>query len=113
MKKYETLEEKLFDLISIKCNKDPNWKSGSELLEGKLHILEKISLNHHEDYYEGEVDYRVYHADGYCFDVYKRACTEDDTDEFLYWDYNIFSDFDGFEEINIKKVIELIENNNV
>jgi len=54
--------------------------------------------------YEDEVQYRIYHSDGYCFDI--EYCYDEDEDKYEYVFYN---QFDGFKDINIDQAIELIK----
>ena|SRR3972149_7029221 len=52
---------------------------------------------------------RVYHKDGYCFDVNKTANYDIETDAFIGWTYDIFSEWDGFLKIDTVEAIELIK----
>lgn len=87
-------EQKLFELIHAK----------GETLEGNIHIIDTSGMR---SQLPGEYEYRVYHADGYCFDI-RRVLEETgllDTDEF---DYSFYAEWDGFKDLTPKKAIELI-----
>lgn len=88
------LYKKLFDLVDYK----------GELLEGDLHILDST-----DSFYEGEKEYRVYHKDGYCFDVKKEIGEEDEeTGDVIFWEYSLYSEWDGFKELTVEKAINLV-----
>jgi len=67
-----------------------------EICEGKLHII---------DTSEYEVSqYRVYHADGYCFDISREPMFDEDSVIV----YCFYSQWDEFKELTVDKAIELI-----
>lgn len=79
-------------------------------IHGKLHIV-NISKSNIED---EEMKYRIYHADGYCFEIerIKIDLAEDEMcesmigkHEYLYGDNN----YEGFKELTIEKAITLLK----
>lgn len=81
----KTPEQKLFELVD----------SIGEMLEGDLHIIDNT-----ESYpVEGEKVYRVYHKDGYCWDIRKTAETEDEeTGEILKYNYDYLEEWEGCKD---------------
>lgn len=95
-------EETLFNLIRSKF-----YKGRSEVLFGKIHIID-ISEEEYIDKFTN-VDYRVYHSDGYCFDV-KQAYASEAEDGAGGIEYHFFDDaFDDFKRINICDAIKMIQ----
>lgn len=90
------MEEKLFELV----------EELGEILEGELHI---IDMSDEYPEYEGEQKFRIYHKQGFCFDVERVANYDTETDEFIEWDYNFYSEWDGFDPCTPEKSIEVIE----
>lgn len=87
--------QELFELIT----------SIGEILEGDLHIID--TTEHH--YCGGPKKFRIYHKEGYCFDVMKEIETEDeDTGETLTYYYDFYTEWDGFIELDVDQAIELI-----
>lgn len=83
----KTIKE-LFDLLLLK----------EEGLFGKVHIIELDTYYDFEDEDFYGHHYRVYHADGYCFEVSRTSSEEDDNIDG--YEYKFFSDmFDGFKKI--------------
>ena len=77
-------------------------------------LVESLDQNHsdsigvHEsgfDDSDGEMSYRVYHQNGYCFDI-KRQWDEDTEEMYFFY----YAEWDGFKELPLKKAIELIKN---
>lgn len=77
-----------------------------ELLSGDIHIIDNSEKYPDVD---GEQKFRVYHKNGFCFDVEKRANYDVETDEFKGWEFDFFSEWDGFEKCTIGKAIELVK----
>jgi hypothetical protein len=92
--------KELYDLVAKK----------GELLKGKLHILDNSDDEDVNSIY-GEGLYRVYHEDGYCFDVSKTIIDWDirEGKEVDNFDYFMYSEWDGFKNLTIEKAIELIK----
>lgn len=88
-------ERQLFDLIE---------KIG-EQCEGDLHIIDS-SAPYPE--FKDEATFRVYHKDGYCFDVYKRA-ELDENENFVKWNFEFIAEWEGFKKLKYASTaIELI-----
>lgn len=90
--------KKLFDL----CEKN------NEGVYNKLHIIDNSRFP------EEKKEYRIYHADGYCFDVSKEKI-ELAEDEICVsciggyeYDFNEGA-FEGFKEITVEKAIKLLQ----
>lgn len=67
-------------------------------IHGKLHI-ERLSFRNEEEIY------RVYHGDGYCFDIIKSY--DDDENE---WIYSFFQEYEGFNKgLTLRKAFELLQ----
>lgn len=85
----------------------------SEGVFGKVHII-NTSEPYLNDAFEGK--FRVYHADGYCFDIEKvYVCepAEISNYEFIEDDgytYSFFSEYEGFKQNSISDIIELLKN---
>jgi len=99
--KFAKKEKKLFDLAD---------KIG-EGVHGKLHIID-VSENLHS-LPDEKVEYRVYHSDGYCFDISREPIelAEDEScdsciDGFQY----SFMDgiYEGFKELTIDEAIKIL-----
>lgn len=61
---------------------------------------------------EDSYGYRVYHKDGYCFDItWERQFDEDDNEVEPHYEYHE-GFFKGFKGLNIEKAIGMIENTN-
>lgn len=88
--------QKLFELV----------ESIGETLDGDLHV---IDTSERAPEWEGEAKFRVYHKDGYCFDVEKRANYDVEKDKFIGWEYDFFAEWEGFDEIDEKKAINLLK----
>ena len=57
--------------------------------------------------------YRVYHKDGYCFDItWERQWDEEEKEIEPHYEYHE-GVFDGFKELSIEKAIEIIEKEGV
>ena len=76
-----------------------------EIIIGNTHI---INISEEEDDKFQNVNYRVYHSEGYCFDS-MQVYTDSDTDDYG-MTYKFFSDkFDGFKPISLSKAFEIIK----
>lgn len=89
------LSKKLFDL----CVKNEG--------EGVLfHIVNQSK-------FEEEQEYRVYHKDGYCFDVKKSKVdiAEDEicVGEIHGFEYEFYSEWEGFKELEVEDAINLFK----
>jgi hypothetical protein len=92
----ETKNKTLFCLID----------SIGERLEGDFHIIDNTELVH----CDGERTYRIYHKDGYCFDISKELESEnEETGEENFY-YGFFSEWPGFDDLKVEKAIELLKN---
>lgn len=91
------LEKKLYDLIE---------KTG-EQLHGSLHII-----NNSDSYNYDDREYRVYHAEGYCFDIKKEkvdlAEDEINKDAIDGYEYTFYSQWEGFKELSVEEAMILI-----
>lgn len=77
-------------------------KEVGEILTKKLHIIDTGDGG--QDF---EQSYRVYHSDGYCFDVWKEdASIENDENEYT---YGFYSEWPGFTPLPIRDTILLME----
>lgn len=88
----------LFDLCSTK----------DEGFYYKLHIIEN------QRFFEGKKEYRVYHSDGYCFDITKEKIelAQDECCVSCINGYEYYfneGNYDGFKEISIEKAIQLLQ----
>lgn len=101
-------EKELFDLVEYK----------GECIEGKLHIIDISDYSYDEDLFYDLKKYRVYHGDGYCFNIEKYSI--DDEYEFNekygeesnikgFYYYFISDLFDGYKTLSLKNAIELIK----
>lgn len=55
------------------------------------------------------VEYRIYHSDGYCFDICQKMNYNVETDEFIGFEYDMFSKYEGFKELTSEDAIKLIQ----
>lgn len=78
-------------------------KSIGETMEGAFHIIDNTEYGH----YEEEKTFRVYHKEGYCFDVSVIVDEDEQTGEYLY-SYTFYAEWEGFDKINVDKAIELL-----
>ena len=73
-----------------------------ELLTGKAHILDHTS-------FDDKIEYRIYHAHGYCFDISKErqhdGSDELDGPEFI---YEFYTDWEGFKDLTEKEALSLL-----
>lgn len=61
-----------------------------------------------------EQGFRIYHKDGYCFDITREKEYNIDGDEIGSFHYEYHEGhFDGFKELTLKKAIELIKSEGV
>lgn len=91
-------QEQLFNLI----------EEIGEIIEGDIHIIDTS-----EQIGDDEKTFRVYHKDGYCFDVSKITEEEDEqTGIPIVFDYTFYSQWDGFNKLTIDKAIEIIKLSN-
>lgn len=86
------LNKQLFDL----CIKNEGEK-------GNLHVLNQSDI--------AEEEYRVYHADGYCFDIKKSkvdlAEHEINISAIEGYEYEFYYEWEGFKELTIDEAINL------
>lgn len=85
------MEKELFELIELLENDDPYG----------------IGI-HPNSYADEEMGYRVYHKDGYCFDVTKIKDYENDEVGHYTYKYHEGA-FDGFKDLPLEKAIKLIK----
>ncbi len=63
---------------------------------------------------EEEYGFRIYHKDGYCFDITKEKEYPDDTKKDWKWYYEYHEGvFDGFKSLTIENAIKIIETEGV
>jgi len=81
-----TTNKKIFDLV----------ESIGETLTGSMHIID-MSENV-DNYDDGEREFRVYHNDGYCFDVKKgiESYTDEKETEVKEYYYSFYQEWEGF-----------------
>lgn len=90
--------KKLYDL----CEKN------DEGIYNKLHIIDNSRFP------EERKEYRIYHSDGYCFEVSKEKIylAEDESNDSAICGYEYLFDegmFEGFKEVTVEKAIELLK----
>lgn len=96
-------EKYIFDII----------EAMGETLDGSIHIIDQSDEFKVE---EAEGEFRIYHSDGYCFDVKKEyACDPKDISQYDgvnndgYY-YSFTQNWDGFNnDLDLKSAIKLIE----
>jgi len=102
------MEKELFDLVEYK----------GEGIEGKLHIIDISDYSYDEDLFHDQKKYRVYHGDGYCFNIEQyeiddvELFNEEYGEEFNingFYYYFISDLFDGYKELSLEKAVELIK----
>lgn len=86
-----------------------------ETLNGSLHIID-TSERYKTDEREGK--FRVYHANGFCFDVEKEyVCEPDEVKDFEGvesdgFTYSFFAEWEGFDNsLSLTEAFDLIKNN--
>lgn len=89
-------EEKLFELIS----------ELGEMLEGDLHI---IDMSDEYPITEGDKKFRVYHKQGFCFDLEKIFVEDEMVEGKDGFEYSFYSEWDGFDPCTVEKAIEVLE----
>lgn len=92
----EKKEKILFDLVA----------SMGETLDGTMHIIDMSD----EHPVAEEQKFRVYHIDGFCFDVVKEVETEDDNGNVTYY-YDMYAEWDGFANLTIDSALKLVTDN--
>lgn len=86
-----TTEQEIYELLE---------KVG-EVLEGEFHIIPND-----EPQCEGEGAFRVYHAQGYCFDVVKEISDEDEDVTY----YSFLEQWDGFKnDLTAKGALKMLK----
>lgn len=74
-------------------------------------ILRKIQIISNTPEDENIVkQFRIYHSDGYCFDVSKKIFTYDINVDYPY-EYTFFSEWENFNDITVEDAISLINEN--
>lgn len=73
----------------------------SHIGETQTENFEIIDTSDSVDEIYGEKQYRVYHSDGFCFDISKINRGTDDNGVHLGWDFIIFDEWDGFKKASI------------
>ena len=97
-----TKEEVLFDLIH----------SIGEYQDNGIHIIDRSEMY---PVFKEDQKYRIYHSNGYCFDVeyYRNYKLEEGESHYDYdeneVEYVFYDLWDGFKRINIDQAIELIK----
>lgn len=78
----------------------------------KVHIL----INTREDDVDNEnkIRYRIYHADGFCFDVSREYCPKEDRDDFTGYDdegncYEFFASYEGFQDVDVGNCLRIMK----
>lgn len=102
----KTIDEKrLYDAI----------EATGEILTGSIHIIDQSDTNK-SDGREGK--FRIYHKNGYCFDVEKEyVCDDYEVSQFQdTWPdgfyYSFYQEWEGFKnDLTIDAAFELIKNN--
>lgn len=90
-------EQILFELVN----------SIGEVLHDSVHIINMTEV--YPDY-SGEKSYRIYHSDGYCVDVFKKADSiNKETGEVLEYLYDYYQEWDGFLKVKIDDIISELQ----
>lgn len=76
-------------------------ESVGEVITGKLHVI-----LHEQDW--DKCVFRVYHSDGYCFDVTRELNSVEDTEESESYCYSFYSEWDEFSPCDENKAMELL-----
>lgn len=73
-------------------------------------IFDKIHIINNSAFPEQKVEFRIYHADGYCWDISREAQFSDD-DDMVELDpfYDFSENWEGFKESGIEFAINEIE----
>ncbi len=77
-------------------------------------IYDKLHIINTSQYHDEKKEYRIYHADGYCFDVSKEKLDLDEDEVCIScingYEY-LFNEgiYDGFNEISEEEAIKLLE----
>lgn len=84
------------------------WDIAEKLIDAEIHEIDIMS---HEDE-DGNECIKIFHADGYCFDLKKAEPSdeleEEDADEDGFY-YSFFETWDGFQEAGLEKATEILE----
>jgi hypothetical protein len=93
------MEKRLFDLLH----------GVGELLEGKIHIIDQTDRRCSDP---DKIEYRTYHSDGYCFDIYRERMYCDEDKELFdgepQYDYYFGAEWEGFKDLNEKEAFGLV-----
>lgn len=77
-----------------------------ECLNGNLHI---IDTSDNIDYFEfGEREYRVYHNEGYCFDIKRviESYTDETETEVKEYEYYFYQEWEGFIKADMQYILK-------
>ena len=93
----KSIFQKLFEAVE---------KLGEIQMNG-IHIIKTD-----EEYYSNEVlskkEYRLYHSKGYCVDFSKQAMFNDETGEFIAYDYETGQEWEGFDEVDEEDLLRIL-----
>lgn len=89
-------EQKLFERVD---------KVG-ETLDGALHI---IDTSDEYPVFVGDKKYRVYHKDGYCFDIEKTGYEDAETGDLKGFEYFYYNGWDDFKKLEVEDAIKLFK----
>jgi hypothetical protein len=73
-----------------------------KLGEGDYPTMHIINMQDGDDLLQ-EIHYRIYHTDGYCFDIKRRECEE--------FEYIVDTYFEGFKPIRAVNFLLLLKSN--
>lgn len=90
-----TLEQELFELVLT-----------LERLGCK--ILDIIDITPEGLFKVGDISFRVYHPDKYCFDIHSRM-VEADNEYGFQSEYTYFAEYDGFKQLTSEQAITLLK----
>lgn len=91
----EILEKILFDYVN-------------NLGEVQNEYFQIIDISDSVDTIFGEKKFKVYHSNGYCFDVEKKNLGQEDKNTWLGFDYIVYDDWDGFKKGSIQLYCKLL-----
>ena len=58
--------------------------------------------------FEDDRSYKVYHSEGFCFDVSKKTVFDEETGDKIGIEYHVYDEWEGFERASIRYYIKLL-----
>jgi hypothetical protein len=78
-----------------------------EIQQNGIHIIKT-----EEEYYSHDIlskkQYRMYHSKGYCIDFFKEGMFNEDTGDFIAYDYETMQEWEGFDEVNEEDLLKIL-----